>query len=248
MTLLRAEGLHKSFGAVLATRNVSLSVAAGEVHALIGPNGAGKSTLVGQLAGTIRPDAGRIHIAGRDVTRLRPYQRARLGLARSFQIVDLVADFSALENAALAVQAHRGSSFRFLRDASRDSALNGPALAVLDAVGLADRAAVPAGTLSHGERRQLELAVALAASPSLLLLDEPMAGIGHAEAAGLLRLLAGLRGRFAMLLIEHDMDAVFRLADRVSVLVEGAIVASGAPDAIRADPAVRAPYLGAAEC
>ena len=244
MSLLRLEGLVKSYGALAVTRDVSLTVEPGEVHALIGPNGAGKTTLVGQVAGSIRPDRGRVLFDGQDITGLKPQRRARLGLARSFQIITLVQDFSARENVAVAVQRRHGSSFRFLRDAGRERALNAEAEAALGSVGLAARADTPAAALSHGEKRHLELAVALACAPKLLLLDEPMAGVGHDEAARLLALLRGLRGRFAMLLVEHDMDAVFALSDRVSVLVGGAVIASGPPAAIRADPAVRAAYLG----
>ena len=244
MSLLRLEGLAKSYGALAVTRDVSLTVAPGEVHALIGPNGAGKTTLVGQVAGSIRPDRGRVVFGGQDITRLPPQRRARLGLARSFQIITLVQDFTARENVAVAVQRRHGSSFRFLRDAGRERALNVEAEAALDLVGLSARAATPAAALSHGEKRHLELAVALACAPKLLVLDEPMAGIGHDEAARLLALLQSLRGRFAMLLVEHDMDAVFALSDHVSVLVAGAVIASGPPAAIRADPAVRAAYLG----
>jgi branched-chain amino acid transport system ATP-binding protein len=242
--LLQLQGLGKSYGALDVTRDVSLAVAAGEVHALIGPNGAGKTTLVGQIAGSIRPDRGRVVFDGRDITGLPPQRRARLGLARSFQIITLLPEFTARENVAVAVQRRHGSSFRFLRDAGRERALNDEADAALDSVGLSSRAATPAAALSHGEKRHLELAMALACAPKLLLLDEPMAGVGHDEAAGLVALLQGLRGRFAMLLVEHDMDAVFALSDRVSVLVQGAVIASGAPAAIRADPAVRAAYLG----
>ena len=244
MSLLQLQGLCKSYGALAVTRDVTLEVGPGEVHALIGPNGAGKTTLLGQVAGSLRPDRGRVVFAGRDVTRLPPQRRARLGLARSFQIITLVAEFTARENVAIAVQRRHGSSFRFVRDAGREQVLNAEAEAALASVGLLDRAVTPAGALSHGEKRHLELAVALACSPRLLLLDEPMAGVGHEEAARLLALLRGLRGQFAMLLVEHDMDAVFALSDRVSVLVAGAVIASGPPATIRADPAVRAAYLG----
>ena len=242
--LLQLDGLTKSYGALAVTRDVSLTVGHGEVHALIGPNGAGKTTLVGQVAGSLRPDRGRVLFGGRDITRLPPQRRARLGLARSFQTITLVPEFTARENVAIAVQRRHGSSFRFVRDAGRERALNAEADASLAAVGLSDRAHTPAAVLSHGEKRHLELAVALACAPKLLLLDEPMAGVGHDEAARLLTLLQGLRGQFAMLLVEHDMDAVFALSDRVSVLVAGAVIASGPPAAIRADPAVRAAYLG----
>ena len=246
--LLRLERLSKSYGALRVTQDVSLEVAAGEVHALIGPNGAGKTTLVGQVAGSLRPDRGRVVFDGQDITALPPQRRARLGLARSFQIITLVGEFTARENVALAVQRRYGSSFRFGRDAGREAVLNTEAEAALAAVGMAGRAGIRADALSHGEKRHLELAVALACAPRLLLLDEPMAGVGHDEAAGLLALLQRLRGRFAMLLVEHDMDAVFALSDRVSVLVGGAVIASGAPAAIRADPAVRAAYLGDDAC
>jgi branched-chain amino acid transport system ATP-binding protein len=242
--LLQLDGLTKSYGALAVTRDVSLTVEPGEVHALIGPNGAGKTTLVGQVAGSLRPDRGRVLFGGRDITRLPPQRRARLGLARSFQIITLLPEFTARENVAIAVQRRHGSSFRFLRDAGRERELNAEADAALVSVGLADRADTLAATLSHGEKRHLELAVALACAPKLLLLDEPMAGVGHDEADRLLTLLRGLRGQFAMLLVEHDMDAVFALSDRVSVLVAGAVIASGTPAAIRADPAVRAAYLG----
>jgi branched-chain amino acid transport system ATP-binding protein len=242
--LLQLDGLTKSYGALAVTRDVSLTVEPGEVHALIGPNGAGKTTLVGQVAGSLRPDRGRVLFGGRDITRLPPQRRARLGLARSFQIITLLPEFTARENVAIAVQRRHGSSFRFLRDAGRERELNAEADAALGSVGLADRADTLAATLSHGEKRHLELAVALACAPKLLLLDEPMAGVGHDEADRLLTLLRGLRGQFAMLLVEHDMDAVFALSDRVSVLVAGAVIASGTPAAIRADPAVRAAYLG----
>ena len=244
MSLLRLEGLSKSYGALAVTCDVTLEVRPGEVHALIGPNGAGKTTLLGQVAGSLRPDRGRVLFGGRDVTRLAPQRRARLGLARSFQIITLVAEFTARENVAVAVQRRHGSSFRFVRDAGREQVLNAEAEAALASVGLLDRAATPASALSHGEKRHLELAVALACAPRLLLLDEPMAGVGHDEAARLLALLQGLHGQFAMLLVEHDMDAVFALSDRVSVLVAGAVIASGPPAAIRSDPAVRAAYLG----
>ena len=246
--LLQLNGLSKSYGALAVTRDVSLAVAPGEVHALIGPNGAGKTTLVGQIAGSIRPDRGRVVFDGQDITTLPPQRRARLGLARSFQIITLLPEFTARENVAVAVQRRHGSSFRFGRDAGREAALNAEADAALALVDLSPRAGIAASALSHGEKRHLELAVALACAPKLLLLDEPMAGVGHDEAARLLALLQSLRGRFAMLLVEHDMDAVFALSDRVSVLVQGAVIASGPPDAIRADPAVRAAYLGDGSC
>jgi len=242
--VLRLERLRKRFGGLTVADDVSLEVAEGEIHAAIGPNGAGKTTLIDLVSGALRPDAGRVLVAGRDVTALSLARRARLGLARSFQVSSLLGGFSALENAALAVQARSGSSFRFLRPAASETRLNRAAMAVLEQVGLGDRAEVPAAALSHGERRQLELAVALALQPRLLLLDEPLAGAGPEEAERLVTLLRGLKGRYAILLVEHDMRAVFALADRISVLVYGRVVATGGPEAIRADPAVRAAYLG----
>ena len=242
--LLRAERLHKRFGGLTVTNDVSLTVETRGVHAVIGPNGAGKTTLIHQIGGSLRPDAGRILFAGQEVTRLPPHRRARLGLARSFQITSVVPGFTALENAALAAQARAGSSFRFLRPAASEAGLNREAMAALEQVGLVDRATVPAGALSHGERRQLELAIALAQRPRLLLLDEPLAGAGPEETERLIGLLRWLKTQYGILLVEHDMQAVFALADTISVLVYGRIVATGRPEAIRADPAVRAAYLG----
>ncbi|MBS7812728.1 ABC transporter ATP-binding protein [Roseococcus pinisoli] len=242
--LLELRGLHKSFGGLTVTDDVSLELRQGEIHALIGPNGAGKTTLIHQISGTLAPDAGQIVFAGEDVTRLSLAQRARRGLARSFQITSLLPGFSALENVALAVQARSGSSFRFFRPALHEAALNDQAMAALTEVGLERRAALPAAALSHGEKRQLELAVALAMQPRLLLLDEPLAGTGAEEAERLMRILGELRGRYGILLIEHDMPAVFALADRISVLAQGKVIASGTKDEIRADPVVRDAYLG----
>ena len=242
--LLQVAGLRKRFGGLAVTDDVSFAVAPGEIHAVIGPNGAGKTTLIHQLSGMLRPDAGSIRFGGRDITGMGLARRARLGLARSFQITSVLPGFSALENAALAVQARSGSSFRFLRAAAGERALNEAAMAALDQVGLGARAGVMAGRLSHGEKRQLELAIALAMAPRLLLLDEPLAGAGPEEAERLIGLLRGLKGRYAILLVEHDMQAVFALADRISVLVYGRVVATDRPAVIRADPAVRAAYLG----
>ncbi len=216
----------------------------GEIHAIIGPNGAGKTTLVSALAGELRPDAGAIRFAGRDISRLGPARRAALGMARSFQITSVFREFTALDNVALAVQARAGHSFRFWRRASRDPHLREPARAALGEVGLAGRADTPAAALSHGERRALELAMVLASEPRLLLLDEPTAGMGAAESAAMISLLARLKGRFAIVLVEHDMDAVFALADRITVLVYGRVIASGPALAIRADPEVQRAYLG----
>ena len=242
--LLSVEGLAKSFGAVAATRDLSLDVKEGTIHAVIGPNGAGKTTLVAQLAGELRPDAGRILFDGRDVTRLPVHRRVSLGLARSFQISNTLLSFSLLENVALAVQARHGHSFRFWADAARDERINAEALATLQTVGLAERRDRPASEVSHGERRLLEIAIALATGPKMLLLDEPMAGVGPEEGQRMVEMLRALRGQFTILLIEHDMDAVFRLADRITVLVYGRPIATGTPDEIRADAAVREAYLG----
>jgi branched-chain amino acid transport system ATP-binding protein len=242
--VLRLQNLRKSYGALRVTDDVSLTVAPGELHAIIGPNGAGKTTLVHQISGLAAPDSGRIVFNGEDVTSLPMQARARRGLVRSFQIVSILPGFSVRENVALAVQAHAGSSFRFFGNASSETALNDEAMAILARFGLAGRAAAQAGALSHGEKRQLELAIAIAARPKLLLLDEPLAGTSHEESARVTETLRSLKAQIPMILIEHDMEAVFALADRVSVLVYGRVIASGAPDAIRSDPEVRAAYLG----
>jgi branched-chain amino acid transport system ATP-binding protein len=242
--ILEARGLHKAFGALAATDGVDLDLREGETHAIIGPNGAGKTTLIGQLAGNLRPDAGSIHFAGADVTRLSAPQRARRGFARSFQITSIYRDFTALDNVALAVQAHAGHSFRFWRPAREERALRDPARAVLEEVGLAARADVLAANLAHGEQRQLEVAMALATRPRLLLLDEPVAGMGMEETQHMVQFLAGLKGKRSIILVEHDMDAVFTLADRISVLVYGRIIASGAPEEVRNNAEVRRAYLG----
>jgi len=242
--LLSTDRLIKRFGGLLATDAVSIDVRPGEIHALIGPNGAGKTTLISQLTGNLRPDSGTIRFAGRDITRLPMHARVRLGLARSFQITSVLREFTALDNVALAVQAHAGHSFRFMANARRDESLLGPARQGLADVGLAERADTPAAILSHGEQRQLEIAMALAGDPRLLLLDEPMAGMGVEESHGMIGFLQGFKGKRAMLLIEHDMDAVFQLADRITVLVYGRAIASGTPAEIRADADVRKAYLG----
>jgi branched-chain amino acid transport system ATP-binding protein len=244
--LLCVRGLTHSFGAVRASDDVDLDVHEGSLHAVIGPNGAGKSTLIGQLAGEIRPDAGSIHFAGRDITRMPVHRRARNGLARSFQITSIFPGFSVRENVALAVQAHAGHSFRFWRRADAEVSLNDTAEATLDEIGLGARADTLAGELAHGERRQLELAMALAPSPRMLLLDEPMAGMSSDEAARLSDLLAGLKGRVTILLVEHDMDVVFALSDLITVLIFGRRVITGEPAEIRASDDVRAAYLGEA--
>jgi branched-chain amino acid transport system ATP-binding protein len=245
--LLQIDGLTKRFGGVVASDTISLEVPAGELHAIIGPNGAGKTTLIGQLAGEITSDAGRIHFDGRDVTALPTYRRSQLGLARSFQITSLFLDFTALDNVALAVQAHAGHSFHFWRSARGEAELRDPARAALARVGLAERGDVLVSNLSHGEHRQLEIAMALATSPRMLLLDEPMAGMGPDESARMVKTLRELKRGLTILLIEHDMEAVFALADRITVLVYGRIIASGSPEAIRANAEVRQAYLGEQE-
>ena len=241
---LQLKNLTKNYGALRVTDDVTLDVLAGELHAVIGPNGAGKTTLIHQISGLARPDSGRILFHGEDVTDLPMHRRARLGLVRSFQITSILPRFSALENVALAVQAHSGSSFSFFGAAAAERPLNDAAMALLDRFGLAGRAATPAGQMSHGEKRQLELAIALAAKPSLLLLDEPLAGTSHDEQRQIIATLQQLRRELPIVLIEHDMDAVFALADRVSVLVYGRIIASGAPQSVRDNAQVRAAYLG----
>ncbi len=242
--VLRAVDVTKRFGGVVACDRVSLALERGEIHALIGPNGAGKTTFLNLLSGELAADAGRILLDGTDITRLPTHRRARLGLARSFQITSIFPSMSALENVSLAVQAHAGSSFRFLGDAGRDPTLVEPARRLLEELGLADRADMPAALLAHGQKRLLELAMTLAGEPELLLLDEPLAGLGPEESRRMVELLAALRQRITMLLVEHDMDAVFRLADRVTVLVYGRVIASGDPERVRGDPDVRAAYLG----
>ena len=242
--VLKLTSLRKSFGALRVTDDVSLEIAAGELHAIIGPNGAGKTTLVHQISGLVAPDSGRIAFDGEDVTKLPMHARARRGLIRSFQLVSILPSFSARENVALAAQAISGSSFRFAGDAAAEPALNEIAMTLLARFGLAARAEFPAGLLSHGEKRQLELAIAMASQPKLLLLDEPLAGTSHEESARVIATLKDLKREVPIILVEHDMDAVFALADRVSVLVYGRIIASGAPDVVRRDPEVRSAYLG----
>jgi branched-chain amino acid transport system ATP-binding protein len=242
--MLEVRELRKSFGALAATDGVSLELREGETHAIIGPNGAGKTTLISQLAGNLRPDSGHIRFAGEDVTHLSAPARAHKGFARSFQITSIYRDFTALDNVALAVQAHAGHSFRFWKPAREERALREPARAMLEEVGLGARADVLAANLAHGEQRQLEVAMALATKPRLLLLDEPVAGMGLEESQRMVQFLQGLKGKRSIILVEHDMDAVFTLADRVSVLVYGRILASGTPAEMRANPEVRRAYLG----
>lgn len=242
--VLKVEGLIKRFGGLVATDNLSLDIRPGEIHAVIGPNGAGKTTMIGQLVGELRPDAGRISFFGRDITSLPVHARSHLGIARSFQITSIFQNFTTLDNAALAVQAHDGHSFRFWRPARSDAALRGPAMTALEQVGLGHRADVIASALSHGEHRQLEIAMALATKPKLLLLDEPMAGMGPEDSMRMVAMLKSIKGSIPMLLIEHDMDAVFALADRITVLVYGRNIATGEPQDIRSNEAVRQAYLG----
>ncbi|MGR3804287.1 ABC transporter ATP-binding protein [Marinibacterium profundimaris] len=244
MTVLEVTGLNKSFGGIKATDDLTLTLEPGELHAVIGPNGAGKTTLISQLCGLQFPDTGAIRFLGRDITRMTPHRRARMGMARSFQITSLIMDMSVEDNVALAVQARAGTSFRFIRPARRIASLREPARAMLDRVGLLDKADHPTVALSHGEHRRMEIAIALATQARLMLLDEPMAGLGGEDAAEMVALLRSIKGDRTILLIEHDMDAVFALADRISVLVYGHIIATGAPDEIRANAAVQQAYLG----
>jgi branched-chain amino acid transport system ATP-binding protein len=244
MTLLEVSGLVKRFGGLTATDGVDLTVETGEVHAVIGPNGAGKTTLINQLSGELLPDAGSVRFAGRDITAEPVFRRALEGVGRSYQITSVFPEFSVLINVVLAAQAHAGHSFRFWRPVAGESALMSRAREALAQVGLAGRAETSVAALAHGERRQLEMAMTLATQPKLLLLDEPMAGMSLAESERLVRLLASLKGRYGILLVEHDMDAVFALADRISVLVYGRVIASGKVEEIRRDPEVRRAYLG----
>ena len=242
--VLELQNLHKSFGALQATRDLSICVNAGEIHALIGPNGAGKTTLIQQIYGALKPDTGTVLLNGCDITGLSVADRVQAGIGRSFQISNVLMDFTVLENAIIAEQARLRQSFRFLHPAFDDPDLQTGAHKILNRVGLDDRAAARASDLAHGERRMLELALALATRPDLLLLDEPMAGAGQQESQRMSQIINDLRGTVAILLIEHDMDAVFRLADRITVLVEGAVIATGTADQISHDAAVRAAYLG----
>jgi branched-chain amino acid transport system ATP-binding protein len=245
--LLKIAGLAKRFGGVVASDAIALDVPLGELHAVIGPNGAGKTTLIGQLTGEVVPDAGHIRFGGLDITALPTHQRSRLGLARSFQITSLFLDFTALDNVALAVQARAGHSFRFWRNARDEPGLREPARKALARVGLAERADALVASMSHGEHRQLEIAMALATAPRMLLLDEPMAGMGPEESQRMVALLRELKGELTILLVEHDMEAVFALADRITVLVYGRVIASDTPEAVRANAEVRQAYLGEQE-
>lgn len=242
--LLDIQGLFKRFGGLVATNDCALDVRAGELHALIGPNGAGKTTLIGQIAGVIKPDSGRIRLDGVDITHLPPHRRVRMGLARTYQITNVFKKYTVLDNLALGVQARDGHSFRFWRPARAERHLWDQAAEIAERVGLGARKDIAAGALAHGEQRQLEVGLALTSRPRLLLLDEPLAGMGADEAGRMVDLIRRLRADLTILLVEHDMDAVFQLADRISVLVYGRVIASGAPEAIRANPDVQSAYLG----
>ncbi len=242
--MLELRGVSKRFGGVVATDDVTLDVVRGEVHALIGPNGAGKTTLIAQISGVLATDMGRIIFDGQDITHLTTHARVRAGLARSYQITSIFRRFSVLDNLALAVQARSGSSFSLWRPLRTERALFDEAAAIAAEIGLAERANTVAATLAHGEQRALEVGLALATRPQLVLLDEPMAGMGPQESARMVALIEKVRAHVTVLLVEHDMDAVFRLANRISVLVNGRLLATGAPQAIRADPLVRKAYLG----
>jgi len=242
--ILKVERLKKSFGGVVATDSLDFDVMPGEIHAVIGPNGAGKTTFVAQIAGMLKSDSGRILFDGQDIGAKTAPQRSHMGLARSFQITSVFREFTALENVALSIQAHSGHSFKFWKRASTDADLTEPAQKILDDVGLGERALTLAGNLAHGQQRQLEIAMALATGPKMLLLDEPTAGMGTEESEQMRQFLDRLKGDYSMLLIEHDMDTVFSLADRVTVLVYGRAIATGTPTEIRNNDEVRAAYLG----
>ena len=245
--ILEVRGLCKQFGGIQANANIDLAVCRHEIHALIGPNGAGKTTFVAQLAGMLKADSGTIHFAGRDITRLSAHERVRAGLARSFQVTSIFGRRSVLDNLALAVQARSGTSLSFWRSAFTETAIFDEARKLAGEVGLAGRVNELAQALAHGEQRQLEVGLALATRPRLLLLDEPMAGLGPDESERMIALMLGLKRQHAILLVEHDMDAVFRLADCISVLVAGRVIATGSPAQIREDAEVRKAYLGEAE-
>jgi len=242
--VLGARDLVKRYSGLVVTNNVDIDLRAGEIHALVGPNGAGKSSLLAQLSGEVRADAGRIDFQGRDITRLPPYRRAQLGIARTFQITSIFLEMTVLENVSVAVQVRQGHSFRFWKKVGRDASVLARARELLERVGLSDHAGRLASELSHGQHRQLEIAIALAGEPKALLLDEPMAGMGLEDSARLTRLLQSLKGSVAMLFVEHDMDAVFALADRITVLVYGQRVVTGTPAEIRSNAEVRRAYLG----
>ena len=242
--MLIVDSLVKSFGGLLAIDDLSFQVKEGEIHAVIGPNGAGKTTLISQLSGEIKPDSGTVLFDGINITGMDLHLRSSLGLARSFQITNIFLDLTAHDNVSLAVQAHAGHSFKFWKDARKDHKLRKPALEFLKQVGLENRAEVVAGQLSHGEHRQLEIAMALATCPKLLLLDEPMAGMGQKESLAMVEIIRELKGKLTILLIEHDMDVVFTLADKITVLLNGRCIATDSPEIIRKNPEVKKAYLG----
>ena len=242
--MLQLRDVSKRFGGVVATDKVTLDVAQGEVHALIGPNGAGKTTLIGQISGSLGVDSGTIRFLDADVTRLKQHERVKAGLARSYQITSIFKRFSVLDNLALAVQARSGSSFSFWHPVVKEAGLFDEARTIADQMGLSEKTGALAATLAHGEQRALEVGLALATRPKLVLLDEPMAGMGPEESQRMIALIGRIRSNVTVLLVEHDMDAVFRLADRLTVLVNGRVIASGKPDHIRSHPEVRRAYLG----
>ena len=242
--MLIVDSLVKSFGGLLAIDDLSFQVKEGEIHAVIGPNGAGKTTLISQLSGEIKPDSGTVLFDGINISGMDVHLRSSLGLARSFQITNIFLDLTAHDNVSLAVQAHAGHSFKVWKDARKDYELRQPALEFLKQVGLEKRAEVVAGQLSHGEHRQLEIAMALATRPKLLLLDEPMAGMGQKESLAMVEIIRELKGKLTILLIEHDMDVVFTLADKITVLLNGRCIATDSPESIRKNPEVKKAYLG----
>ena len=246
-SVLEVSGLVKRFGGLMATDHVSFAVEPGEVHAIIGPNGAGKTTLISQLSGELQPDEGSMVFEGRDISRLSVAARSLAGLGRSYQISQIFREFTALENVMLAVQARAGRGFSFMQAVASEPAITDPAIEALRQVGLADRATALAASMAHGEHRQLELAMTLAGSPRLLLLDEPMAGMSQKESEEMISLIRTLKGRYAIILVEHDMEAVFALADRISVMVYGRIIVTGTPAEIRRNRMVKEAYLGEEE-
>jgi branched-chain amino acid transport system ATP-binding protein len=242
--VLQLKNLSKRFGGVVAVDSLDLDVAAGEVHALIGPNGAGKTTLIGQISGSISSDSGEIRFLGDNITRLPPHDRVKAGLARSYQITSIFRRFTVLDNLALAVQARSGSSFSFWKPVEEETALFDEARSIAEQVGLSRRLGFLASNLAHGEQRALEVGLALATRPKLVLLDEPMAGMGPEDSQHMIALISRMRAQVTVLLVEHDMDAVFRLADRISVMVNGRLIATGPPEKIRMNDEVRKAYLG----
>ena len=244
LTILNISNLSKTFGGVVATDHLNLEIKQGELHAIIGPNGAGKTTLIAQLSGETLPDSGEIIFREENITALPAFKRSRLGIARSFQITSLMLEMDVIDNITLATLAQDNHSYKFWKPARDDIDLQKSALSALKEIGLEERAFEKVGNLSHGEHRQLEIAMALATQPHLLLLDEPMAGMGTEEGRKILKILQKLKRRKTILLIEHDMDVVFALADRITVLVYGRVIASGSPQSIKEDEKVRQAYLG----